>query len=173
MNYMEISVPLLSALVAALISLVVGVLTFVATSRSLANQRRMQERELDRRFTQRLYDLRLDSYPRAFEITDRLRGDELFSPSLTVSDLEAVARDLNEWYRTKAAFVLSDDSMKAWYAIKGVLAKKPAPDGHHSEESRQAIWHAKNRLRAALRADINLLYIEEAAVHCVAGKNAP
>ena len=170
---MEISVPLLSALVAALVSLVVGLLTFVATSKSMANQRRMQERELDRRFTQRLYELRLESYPRAFEITDRLSGNLVFNPALRVADLHEVREELTAWYRSKAAFVLSNDAMKSWYAMKGALTRVSQAGDQLTEESRQTIWRAKNSFRAALRADVNLLYVEESSAHAPLSKSAP
>jgi len=158
---MDIPIPIASALIAAIVSVFGGFLTFLATSRSLTNQQRLQERQLGRRLTERLYELRLDSYPRAFEITDRLRGEYIFSPELAHDHLRQVLEELYEWHRTKAGFVLSSETTKAWYAIRGSLSIKPDAGGHYSEEKRRAIWEAKNRFRGALRADVNLLYVEE------------
>ena len=158
---MDIPIPIASALIAAIVSIAGGFLTYLATSRTLASQQRLQERQLGRRLTERLYELRLEAYPRAFEITDKLRGEYIFSPDLGREHLLKVLEELYEWHRTKAGFVLSNDSTKAWYAIRGTLSMKPDAGNDFSEERRGAIWEAKNRFRGALRADVNLLYVEE------------
>jgi hypothetical protein len=136
---LDIPIPVVSALIAAIVSLVGGYITYLATSRTLLNQRRMQEREMTRRLTERLYELRLESYPGAFEITDKLRGDFIFSPKLEKEYLQGVLNELYDWHRMKAGFVLSNESTKAWYAMRGSLAMKPAGGNQYTEEQRKII----------------------------------
>jgi len=64
--------PIVAGLVAGIVSLIVAVLSFYATVRTVRAERQKLERELTRRLTERLYDLRLKHYPRAFEITEGL-----------------------------------------------------------------------------------------------------
>jgi len=158
---MDIPVPIISAIIAALVSVAAGFLTYIATKRSLEHQREMQEREMRRRFTERLYELRLEAYPRAFEITDKLRGGYLFGPDLKEEQLAQLLEELHEWHRSKAAFVLSTDAIRAWYGMRGCLGLKPEQDGHYTEDQRKKIWDAKNNFRKTLRDDVDLLYEEE------------
>ncbi len=153
----------LTALIAAAVSLIASLATYNATLRTLLNQRRMQERELERRFTEKLYELRLAAYPKAFAITDQLRGEHVFSGALLPELLHKVREELLEWNRAEAGFLMSQDALKAFYAIRDALARDPEDGVHYSRSQRKGIWTCKNRFRGLLKADLNLLYQEEQA----------
>ncbi|MDH5728297.1 MAG: hypothetical protein OEZ58_04865 [Gammaproteobacteria bacterium] len=155
------STQLVSAMIAASVSIVVGLLGYMASKWALLNARELQTQEQKRRLTEKLYEIRLHAYPRAFAITDRLRGENIFNQKLSSDFLTSVLDELFVWHRSKAGFVLSTESIKAFYQIRGSLGQKPAPGTIYSEEQKQSIWNAKNNLRATLRADLHLLYIEE------------
>ena len=151
----------IAALVAGFVSVVVGLLTYLSTMRGLRHQRDMQERSREHSLSMKLIDLRLSVYPDAFEITDDLRGEFLFRPELSWDELQAVSRRLAEWHKKRAAFILSAQSISAWYAINSALAPRPDVEGHIPAAARNKIWDAKNKFRASLRNDLQLLYVEE------------
>lgn len=91
-----------------------------ANRHALRSEREALERQLQRRFTEKLYDKRLRSYPLAFEITDALRGEWLFSPNLDVRNLLETRDKLLEWNR-KRGFVMSDESIQAFYDLRDRL----------------------------------------------------
>ncbi len=121
----------------------------------------MQEREHNRRLTERLYDFWLECYPRAFEITGGLRRGYVFPDELKPDLLSEVLEELLDWNRTKSGFVLSNDAIKAFYRIRDVLGQEPADGRTYSDAQRGEIWKAKSSFRSALRADHNFLYVEE------------
>lgn len=161
---MELIVGLLSALVAALVSLGVGLLSFVANRNELRAERERAERELQRSMTARLYELRLEVYPEAIAITDGLRKARLWNlndpPSRAY--FQEVLAQLDAWHSAKAFLLLSRPAVEALYNLRKVLQDVgTSSQDDYSNEYKQRIWEAKGRFRYALRADIQLLYQEE------------
>lgn len=152
----------LSALIAAAVSFTGALISFYANRHDAAVERQRQERELQRRLTERLLDARLQCYPAAFEISDALVGSRVFSDSLTKEDLAHCLDRLAEWNRTRAALLLSNRSLDAFYDLRGALEgalRSEAMD----EAVRKRVYEAKNHFRRSLRADVHLLYGEESA----------
>jgi hypothetical protein len=125
-------------------------------------QRHLLERQLERKFTEKLYDLRLERYPEAFEITDDLRGEYLFENNIDPKVLASVRKRLQDWNKTKAAFLLSEKSLKAFYKLRKALLLSLSSGNTFSEENVKRIWECKNSFRTALKEDVDLLYAEEA-----------
>jgi len=121
---------------------------------------RKVEIELKRRLTEKLYDKRLDTYPPAFEITDGLRGEHLFAPSITHQHLEDIRYRLLEWHK-KNGIVFSDESIETYAALRRAIAKVTKNNEALTEENLKPVWAAKNNFRASMRRDLNLLYVEE------------
>ena len=93
---MTLTDALLTALIAGAVSLIASLATYVAAMRTFLHQKHMQEREFERRFTEKLYDMRLTAYPKAFTITDQLRGEHVFGNALSQDLLRKVRDDLLE-----------------------------------------------------------------------------
>ncbi|MDY6966024.1 MAG: hypothetical protein SVM80_08680 [Halobacteriota archaeon] len=83
---------ILSAIIAALVSLSVAIISYFANRRKLRSDREALEIQLKRNFTEKLYDKRLEIYPLAFEITDSLRGEHLFGGKFQCSDIEIIKK---------------------------------------------------------------------------------
>jgi hypothetical protein len=127
---------------------------------------RKHERALQRRFTERLYDLRVQCYPRAFEITGGITSEQLHPANTTPEHLRNVRSELLAWNRTAARLAMSEPSVRAVYRLRDALAMEPVAGERFSREELDRLWHAKNELRDSLRRDVGLLYAEEgAAVH--------
>ncbi len=154
-----VSDTIVSAIVAAVVSLIAAILSHLSQRKTIRSQRDQLERELQRKFTERLYDLRLESYPKAFEISDDLRGEFLFQRPVSTTQLRRVRARLAAWHKSTAGFLLSSDALKAYYEIRDALN---VSNGVRFDFDRiRAIWQAKNGFRKALKADLNLLYLEE------------
>lgn len=90
---------LIAAFVAALVSLLVSLLTHAAEKRKVESEENRQEREMRRRLTEKLLDLRLQAYPKAFAITDKLRGSIILTKGNEISKdyVMIVLQELMDW----------------------------------------------------------------------------
>lgn len=61
----------------------------------------------------------------------------------------------------RGRFILSPKSLDAYYALRDSLVVSPSESAHYSSEQREAMWAAKNRFRARLREDVQLLFTED------------
>jgi hypothetical protein len=94
----------LTAIVSAVVSLTVTLITVFVSRSSIKAEREKLERELQRSMTARLYDARLESYPRAMEVTEGLRKSRLVEQPDRVSQayFRNILEELNQWHATKA-----------------------------------------------------------------------
>jgi hypothetical protein len=154
---------ILSAVVAAVVSLAVGLVTYRATTSGHRTERLKLERELQRTMTSKLYEKRMESYPRAWEISDALRRSRMRSGNAQ-RDPEYFARvlaELDEWTATAGAMILSKEAVDASIEMRLALREPPAtPDGY-SEQQMERIWLSKRHLRQELRRDVDLLFTED------------
>lgn len=154
---------MLSAVVAAVVSLAVGLVTYRATTSGHRSERLKLERELQRTMTSKLYDRRMEAYPRAWEISDALRRSRMRAGNAQ-QDPEYFAKvlaELDQWTATAGAMILSKEAVEASIDMRLALREAPAgPDGY-SDEQVERIWRSKGRLRQELRRDVDLLFSED------------
>lgn len=160
---MNLTDAVLTASIAAVVSLVGALVSYSATRRALAAEQAKLERQLQRGLTEKLYNLRLSCYPEAMHITEQLRKSRLRDQpnGLTLEYTGAVLQALDDWHSKSAAFLLSASALESLYEVRRALRDMPAEGGKYSEAQIQRMWEAKNRLRQSLRSDIILLYGEE------------
>jgi hypothetical protein len=149
-----------SAIIASSISLLIALIVYVTSVYTVKKEGARLERELQRKFTEKLYDKRLDAYPEAFVITDQTSGENLFRAQVTCHDLLMVRSRLVQWYRDKG-FVMSDTSIMAFYDLRKALDTDMIEGSVPDQQKLKDIFAAKNHFRASLRQDVNLLYSEE------------
>lgn len=150
-----------SAAVAAFVSLLVSLITYWATRSQIESNKQRQERELQRKLTERLYELRIAAYPKAFSVTQGLLSNIVEDEEVTKEKIYDIRDQLAKWAASDAAFILSQKSRSSYYRIRTALLVEPADDGKYSRKQREEMWKAKNKLRACLREDIALLFGEE------------
>lgn len=149
---------LITTIIAHFISISGIVISFYISRRTLINESKRLERQLQRQFTEKLYEKRLQSYPLAFEITEDITGEYLYSTNISKDVLLDTRKSLLEWNR-KNGLILSQKSVQSFYNLKKIL--KIENDIILTKETLDLIFEAKNQFRSALREDLNLLYIEE------------
>jgi hypothetical protein len=154
---------ILTAIISAVVSLTVTLITVIASRSNIRAEREKLERELQRSMTVKLYDVRIDAYPRAMQITEGLRRSHIRAQREEAHEgyFKDILNQIDEWHATKAAFIISNNSLHRLYALRNALRKKPEANGKYSAEQMNSIWSAKGDFRAALRADIQLLFKEE------------
>jgi hypothetical protein len=157
---MNLSDTVITALIAGGISLLVSLITYFTTKQQIITEREKLERQLERKFTERLYDLRLQHYVKAFQITEGLSKVAPNKEGLA-SGYQEIREQLKDWRAGEVAFIMSDKALKTYYELQRVLKKNPEMGDKYSEAQIQKIWRARNRFRGVLRADVGLLFKEE------------
>ena len=156
------STEITAAIIAAAVSLIIGLVSYFGTLITILSERKRQERELERKMTEKMIDLRIKTYPEAFEITSLLSGDNVFGKVITPDYLKNVYDQITVWRRSKAGLVLSKKSLKAYYRLKEFLLVKPQSGETYTDEELRIPWEAKNEFRRRLIEDVNFLYSEDA-----------
>ena len=105
------------ALIAGSVSLIVSGIGLGATLITNAANRRRLVREIRHKFVEKLYELRLEVYPEAFEITQLILRRKMPIKINKRDELTAIRKRLLEWSNGKAALVISRRSMRALYAL--------------------------------------------------------
>jgi len=109
----------------------------------------------------KICELRLSSYPRAFEITDQLGSQYLFKNKVSCGSVKQIREDLIEWNKALTGFVLSEKSLKTFYKLREALDLNSGHNHFLNQERLEKIWKAKSQFRACLREDVNLTSEED------------
>lgn len=156
-----------AAVIAAVVSVVVAagsvIVTFLTTRASLQRDHERQAAEFRRAMTAKLYDRRVATYPGLFKATNAFRNSRLNAAAdLRAHPTEALTR-VDEWHSTEGGLLLSTPAYKELLELRNVIRqyiKEPA-DPELLEQLKHDIWNRKGRLRAAMRADLGLLFDED------------
>jgi hypothetical protein len=156
----------ITAVISAVVSLTVTLITVFVSRSNIRAEREKLERELQRSMTSRLYDVRLETYPQAVEITEKLRRSRMREQGDKLNEqfFKDVLAQIDAWHATKAGFILSRRSLEQLYSLRKVLWQKPENDGKYTPEQIERIAVAKGEFRAALWNDIQFLFAEEVEV---------
>lgn len=154
----------LTTLISAMVSIAVTLITVFVSRNTIKAEREKLERELQRSMTVKLYDVRLESYPRAMEITEGLRNSRLaeLADGLSEAYFRGILKDLDDWHASRAAFIISRASLEKLWDLREALRQKPGPGGKYSPEQIQRIVDTKGKFRKSLWSDMQLLFKEDA-----------
>ncbi|MEM7584358.1 MAG: hypothetical protein AAF560_13295 [Acidobacteriota bacterium] len=150
-----------AALVAAAVSLAISILTYwTAIKRNQAESENQKER-LRRGLTEKLYALRLEVYPEAFEITSDLGSRGSKTDEDMIGRTQMTLDLLMKWEKERAGLVLSKRSLDAFRSLRDALSRKPGDGTAYTSKQLDKIWRARNTFRGRLRDDVGLLYEED------------
>ena len=148
---------LVSALIAALVSLVVACAGLVATVLQLRNARKKQDVDIAHTYSERLYEQRIAHYPEGYAILGKLRKRAAPHYLPHPDRLFELKEDINRWADACSLF-FSRDTLQAYWELRGALGKNPAHGTEYSKEQADKLFTARNRLRRQMRSDIGNLY---------------
>lgn len=149
---MRIPDQILVAAIAAVVAIAVSVITSVLTHKF---SRQRLEIEISEKWRAKLYELRLEHYPRAFEVTGRL----VFSRKGRNSsdELDSIKQDLRDWWVGPAAPLLSKPSVEAYYNLENAL-KEAIEIGGMKDHTVNLLYKANKVFRLALRKDLDVIF---------------
>ena len=144
------------SIIAALTSLIISIITLFQFFRSQKLQQKQFDKNLSRGLTSKLYDLRIDCYPKAFEITDsihKLKGGNY--------DPKIIQTALIDWKKGIVSLVISVEALESFIALRDVLMRNPEKKDTYSSTQIENISHRTKEFRKQLRRDIGFLFREE------------
>jgi hypothetical protein len=148
-----------SAIIAAITSLIISTFSVYLSFRNQIQQKEQFDKNQKRALTNKLYELRLENYPKAFSITEWLQKSK--GNNLDPKNALKVLEDLKEWKTGTISLIMSKVSVDKFYELRDALSKQPALGNSYSNEQIEKIWILRNQFRRSLRKDIGLLYEEE------------
>lgn len=147
-----------AAIISAIIAISVAIVSLIiAYKREKAIVERF-EKEQSRDLALRIYDRRMDTYPEAFAITERLDR----SKGLTLDDRLKMFKEarvkLAEWHGKGPALQMSAKSIKTYYLLVHSIGKQPTKSDHYSEIQLEKIRKCRSAFRLSLREDVGILH---------------
>ena len=142
------------ALISGLVSLVVAYFT---ARYKFNHDRRIVDDQLNQRHLERIYGIRLDTYGRAFDITEPIRRMPVEKGGINSREqLLDVRQQLWEWKTGQVNLVMSKKTLDRFYELSAIL-KKPCEnsrDNVYSDLQIDNIMNARNSFRSQLRVDL-------------------
>jgi hypothetical protein len=163
-NIMGLSPNIISAVVAGIVALLVSIITYIATMKSLKAKREDLNKQLDRGFTTQLYNLRLKHYPKAIEAIEKINIKNIadgMKQINTFSEIRGIYKELGEWRKGEVTLILSERSLKAFRNLRDALCKRPEKGEEYGLEQINKILHMRNAFSEMLRSDLGFLFSEE------------
>jgi phosphate/sulfate permease len=157
----HLAIVIISLVFAALVSAFVANICFQRLKREVLKKNHKQNNNHSPQLDDKICELRLSSYPRAFEITDQLGSQYLFKNKISTGSVKQIREDLIEWNKALAGFVLSEKSLKTFYKLREALDLNSSHNHFLNQERLEKIWKAKSQFRACLREDVNLTSEED------------
>jgi hypothetical protein len=125
-------------------------------------ERERQHVELRRRMTDRLYERRIAVYPYLFAATAMFRRSVMKSAQNLRQHLRDAIDDVNAWHAGEGGLLLSGPAHRALLDLRHAVKAITEHDLEVGklDKSTESVWDCKNKLRAAMRNDIVLLFEE-------------
>lgn len=147
------------SIVAALTSLIISLITLFQFFKNQRFQQKQFEKNLNRNLTNKLYELRLLHYPKAFEITDEIFKDK--GGNYDALKLKKSVEDLIKWKKGVVDLIISNEAHASFYLLRDCLMKNPAHNSDYSKEQVDKISVNAKEFRRQLKRDLGFLFREE------------
>ncbi len=147
------------ALIAALVSLSISLMTLFQFFKNKRFQEDQFIKANNRAFTSKLYDLRLEHYPGAFEILDNIYKEK--GGNIDPSKIRNVCEGLIKWKTGIVNLIISNEARKSFYVLRDSLMKNPAFRDGYSPEQIDKITISLKDFRRQLRRDVGFMFREE------------
>lgn len=152
----------LTAIIASGITLIGIMISSIINSRQIKQQESNSRRQLQRMMTQKLYELRLKHYPRAYEITEAIKQERAPKYINDKEQIDIVLKELLTWKNGEVSLALSKNSLYLFGELCKLLEKRPnAKDGNYLKKQAENIFKARVDFRRSLRKDLGFLFDED------------
>jgi len=151
-----------SILLTVLVTIAVSIASSLVTSLLAGNAQKIDlERKIQNQFTIRLYNHRIDQYPNAFIITDKILQKVEPQRIIEQNELRTIGKNLCDWKTGIVSLIISKDSLKTFYELIKTLEMNYGDHDKYTKEQVNKIIKKRNEFRGSLRRDIGLLYEED------------
>jgi hypothetical protein len=115
--------------------------------------------------TARLYDRRVALYPSLFVATEPFRMSRLDSALDLKSHVSDALEKVEQWGAQKGGLILSEVAYERFLelrlAVRRLIHLIDTGNNNDCQELKREVWTCKNRLRAAIRDDLGLMFDED------------
>jgi hypothetical protein len=147
------------SIIASFTALCISIITFYQFFKNQRFQQKQFDENLNRTLTNKLYDLRIENYPLAYEITDIIYKHK--GGNYDSQELKTVLENLIVWKKGIVNLIISVECRDSFYDLRDVLMKNPANNQVYSKEQIDKIFGANKFFRKQLRRDLGFMYREE------------
>lgn len=147
------------SIITALTALVLSLITLFQFFKNLRFQQEQFSKTNNRELTSKLYDLRLEHYPKAFDITDKIIKEK--GNTFDVNKVLLAKDELIAWKSGVVNIIISVECRDSYFVLRDLLMKNPAENGTYSSKQVENIENAKKDFRKQLRRDFGFMYREE------------
>jgi ABC-type multidrug transport system fused ATPase/permease subunit len=147
------------SILTAVASFVISIITLYQLFRNQRFQQQQFNKTLERSLTTKLLDLRLEHYPRAFEITELIYKEK--GGNYDFNKIKSSVDDLIEWKKGVINLIISNESLESFYALRDSMMKNPGENNQYSSEQIEKISKNTKELRKQLKRDLGFLFREE------------
>lgn len=147
------------AVIAAFTSLAISLLTLFQFFRNQRFQQEQFDKLHNRNFTTKLYDLRLDHYPRAFDILDTIKKGK--GGFYDIGVVKSAHADLVDWKKGTVNLIISNEALISFNALRDCIGRNPATIDNFSPEQTKKISEGSRDFRRQLRRDLGFMFREE------------
>ncbi len=149
------------ALIAGGISFTIAILSYLSSLQEFSKQREELERKIQNQFTDRLYPLRLEHYPKAFILTEKIQRRSKPQQIVEQAELKKIADELYAWKTGIVSLIISQSSLGKFFTLRDALIMGYGENDKFTDSQVERIMRARNQFRSSLRKDIGLLYEED------------
>lgn len=147
------------AITAAFTSLGISLLTLYQFLKNQRFQQNQFEKLNNRNFTTKLYDLRLEHYPRAFDIIETIKKEK--GGGYDTVKIQSAYSDMVAWKSGIVNLIISNETLISFNALRDSLAKNPSTVNQFSTEQIDKISYCSQDFRKQLRRDLGFMFREE------------
>lgn len=147
------------SIIAALTALILSIITLFQFFKNQRFQQKQFDKLNNRNLTTKLYDLRLDNYPKAFDITDNIFKEK--GGNYNPEEISKTLKELIAWKKGIVNLIISVESRDSYFELRDVLMKNPAENGTFSIQQIKKIDTATKNFRKQLRRDLGFMFREE------------
>jgi len=157
---MKFSEAVFTALIAGGVSIIVALVTYISTIKKVKAENVILEKQIQTKFLEKLYELRLKNYPKAFQLTDILGKKK----GISIKENEIPARykeiekELRTWKSGESSLILSERSLDAYNELINSFKAQFALGDKYNDEQLQRFYKARTKFRCELRKDIGLMF---------------
>ncbi len=146
-----------TALIAGIISLIIAFVSYFANKRSIESKSKDLEKQHKHNFKDKLNDLRLQHYAKAFRITEKIYYVKAPHYITNPDDIIAIHNELVDWKSGEASLIMSQQTIESFRKLRETLCKRPGHGDKYSKDQAEKILKLKSRFRGTMRGDIGFL----------------